>query len=404
MNGLRTSYFTLVIVCGIAVGLPCLSLARTWLVEKDGSGDSLVIQDAVDAAASGDTIRIGPGRYNNLVYATSAGWADSVRILVTQHELTIVGSGPETIIGQEASWTLEQGDHKGIVASDFWGNNILRVSDLRFENMRDAIFTSHENTSQALVIVAGCIFYNNLYSLALIGDMGVAEISDCDFSFMPFSGVHVIAWNQDNVRIDRCTFGLSDNRPWSQKSVSLINISNATIDNCSFLEGSTGLVAGLGGPVIVRNSLFDGQSNVAFYSDIMSNISVDNCRFRNQTRVFSSGAGNNQVTVKNSVVEDVSDCTALVSYIGSLTVNNCDLAAGTRGVVYVQDVPNCTTPEHFDMTGNYWGTSNLDSIPLFIRDQNDSAQACYTIDYEPILPIATPLEKESWGGVKALFR
>lgn len=38
--------------------------ARTWRVERDGSGDYTIIQDAVDAAASGDTIRIGPGRFD----------------------------------------------------------------------------------------------------------------------------------------------------------------------------------------------------------------------------------------------------------------------------------------------------------------------------------------------------
>jgi len=37
--------------------------ARTWLVEQDGSGEYTVIQDALDAAADGDSILIGPGFY-----------------------------------------------------------------------------------------------------------------------------------------------------------------------------------------------------------------------------------------------------------------------------------------------------------------------------------------------------
>jgi len=36
---------------------------RSWRVEKDGSGDFAVIQNAVDAAAPGDTVVVGPGRY-----------------------------------------------------------------------------------------------------------------------------------------------------------------------------------------------------------------------------------------------------------------------------------------------------------------------------------------------------
>ena len=45
----------------VAIGLLVLAVAssahgRTWHVEKDGSGDFTVIQDAVDAAADGDVI------------------------------------------------------------------------------------------------------------------------------------------------------------------------------------------------------------------------------------------------------------------------------------------------------------------------------------------------------------
>ena len=42
--------------------------AIAWRVEKDGSGDSVAIQDAVDASASGDTILIGAGRFTEIVY------------------------------------------------------------------------------------------------------------------------------------------------------------------------------------------------------------------------------------------------------------------------------------------------------------------------------------------------
>lgn len=40
--------------------------AATWRVEKDGSGDFMIIQQAVEAAADGDTIRIGAGRFDDV--------------------------------------------------------------------------------------------------------------------------------------------------------------------------------------------------------------------------------------------------------------------------------------------------------------------------------------------------
>jgi hypothetical protein len=76
-------------------------------VEKDGSGDYTIIQDAVDAAASGDTIRIGPGRFaeNNPTPCTT--YIPFVRIWVPQDVLTIIGAGPEeTIIGPVEPWDL----------------------------------------------------------------------------------------------------------------------------------------------------------------------------------------------------------------------------------------------------------------------------------------------------------
>jgi hypothetical protein len=48
------------------LGVVCdQGIGRTWSVEKDGSGDFSVIQDAVEAAAPGDTIQIGEGRFED---------------------------------------------------------------------------------------------------------------------------------------------------------------------------------------------------------------------------------------------------------------------------------------------------------------------------------------------------
>jgi hypothetical protein len=54
--------------------------AKTWIVAADGSGDYTKIQDAVDAASSGDLIIIRPGYYYQ-------------HFKITSKELTIVGSG-----------------------------------------------------------------------------------------------------------------------------------------------------------------------------------------------------------------------------------------------------------------------------------------------------------------------
>jgi len=117
-----------------------------------------------------------------------------------------------------------------------------------------------------------------------------------------------------------------------------------------------------------------------------------------------SVTGDNQIIITNSIITGVTDCSILLNDVGTLTVNNCNLAKGERGVVYVQDIPNCNIPTHLDFTNNYWGTDNPDSIQAWIRDHNDSNQACSIVDYEPFRGISTPVQEKSIGSIKAMFR
>ena len=52
--------------------------AVTWTVERDDSGDCAVVQDAINAAASGDSILIGPGRWgsNDVLLGVPVRYAD----------------------------------------------------------------------------------------------------------------------------------------------------------------------------------------------------------------------------------------------------------------------------------------------------------------------------------------
>lgn len=379
-------------------------LARTWVVERDGSGDFTIIQDAVDVAASGDTIQIGPGRFDEKHYVTSPGWSDSVRVHVTQHELTFIGSGPATIIGQVNLWEPEQGLHKGIATGDLWGNSILRVENLRFENMRDAIYTSYEGAGEDLVEIRNCSFYFNNYAIILYGDGGGVRIADCIFTYMAGVGLHIYGGWQRELVITGCTFQLLDSYLWGQDFLGLVGVKNALIEECDFLEGTSGASVTYGGQTTFRGCLFDGQTNVALYPSANSIVAVDSCTFRNQAVAMSSGTGDNQIAITNSVIESVADCSFLILDVGDFTVTHCDLAHGQRGVVWVMDNVPCTTIGYLDMANNYWGTDNVFELTSWIHDDTDSEDACYHVSFNPFLPQSTPTQKESLGGVKALFR
>ena len=89
----------LILILSVLIGASQAG-ASTIRVERDGSGDFLVIQDAVDAAASGDTILVGPGRYDEGSTVVTPGWTEFVRVLIPVEDLTIIGAGSDvTIIG-----------------------------------------------------------------------------------------------------------------------------------------------------------------------------------------------------------------------------------------------------------------------------------------------------------------
>lgn len=68
------------------VVMPVVGLAAVWVVHADGSGDFATLQDAIDAAESGDTILVGPGEHfgpfwietKNLILRSLDGPQDTV--------------------------------------------------------------------------------------------------------------------------------------------------------------------------------------------------------------------------------------------------------------------------------------------------------------------------------------
>jgi len=377
------------------------AVGRTWAVSKDGSGDFMVIQLAVDAAASGDTIRIGPGRFDEKQWVTCPGWSDSVRVLVPQEELTIIGSGPETIIGQVDPWDPEQGYHKGIVASDWWGNSTIRVENLHMENMRTALYTSH--TTPSIVVVRNCTFYANNNSIWLHSEGGVAQVTDCVFNHMQLNGRHVSGWSQTEFVMRRCTFRLWDVHHWPQGHIYLNGVQDAFIEDCDFYEGAGGAQLSMGSTGSIVDCVFDGQSNTGAFAGPGTTLSLEGCLFRNQTTMTRLYSGDTYLTARNCIVENVQYSSVKVSSVASLSFQNCDLAAGSQGAVWVDDCTQ-TPPMHLDFTNNYWGTDDPDSIQALIHDRHDSDDVCRYVDFEPYLDESTPVKTKSLSDLKSLFR
>ena len=114
---------------------------RTWCVEKDGSGDFTTIQPALDAAAPGDTVLIGPGRFIETHEVVTQGWTEDVYAEVSKDSISIIGAGAGvTLIGPEERSKQIDPQPKGIYGPSASDVNGCIIENLTVENIRDAIY------------------------------------------------------------------------------------------------------------------------------------------------------------------------------------------------------------------------------------------------------------------------
>ncbi len=140
-------------------------------VEKDGTGDFTVIQDAVDAASDGDIIQIGPGRFND--YFTDPPWGNFRVWVYGDKSLTFIGSSSEeTIIGPLVYGGVNQ--DWGIYCDA--GSENIRIEGIRFENLDRMAVVSYADFFE----MEYCVFETCRISCAIFGGQSTI-IEDCQF-------------------------------------------------------------------------------------------------------------------------------------------------------------------------------------------------------------------------------
>lgn len=392
---------TAILATLLAVAIP--ASGATLRVARDGSGEYAVIQAAVDAAASGDTILIGPGRYNEGATVTTPGWTEYVRVLIRQPELTLIGSGPgQTIIGPTTPWDLSQGGNRGIEAGSYWHSLRVHVSGIGFENMGYGI-----NGAEApdVMTIQGCRFYNNARSVRFYSG-GTLSISDSLFDQMPRNYQLMLAMLCDDVVVEHCQFALADSHYWIQTAVQLQSVSAATLTDCAFVGGDGGLsLIGVGAAVVDRchfhNQTAADPNRLGRGIEIAgSPANVIGCYFDMQTNALRIASSPN-VTVSQTVIEDVTDASIQFDDVNVLNVHDCVLARGAQYTIWQRSpcgAKSGTDIPHLDMTSNDWGTSSADSIAAWIRT------CTYVVDYVPFVGQPVSTKSTNWGDLKAQFR
>ena len=101
-------------------------------VEKDGTGDYTVIQDAVDAAEDGDTVLIGPGRYTE-VHDFEYYYGRITQVCITlEKSLSIIGAGRGVTVIEPVDAAKTQSDPGGIASRS--SDLDVFLSDFTIEN------------------------------------------------------------------------------------------------------------------------------------------------------------------------------------------------------------------------------------------------------------------------------
>jgi hypothetical protein len=397
-GALRIREFILAL-CLATVGTPTSATARTWRVERNGTGDFTTVQPAVDAAASGDTIRIGHGRFTEGHTVTCPGWTTTVRVLVNKPVLTLIGTGLGTSIGQVEDWDLSQGFHMGIVAGDYFGNQELHLRDLVIENAAYGL-----DAEGITLDVENCKFSGH-WNSAGVWHGPSAAFRNCSFQDGRRDAEHLIVEFADVLNLQNYDFSLSDHPEWPQRHFDAEYGTDVVIEDCRFTGGSGGAQSCNGANVQIRRCTFSSQDNYAISVCLGGNMVLEDCAFDDQNTPLLVGDDNANLFARRCQFSDVGGRMLAFGYAGTISIQDCDLARGAQGVVWVYDRDLSYPPiRTIDLTNNYWGTTEADSIRAWIRDANDSNLARFVVDYQPYESESTPTERTTWGAVKSLFR
>lgn len=384
----------------LALALP--ASAATWHVEQDGSGDFTTIQAAVDAAADGDVIAIGPGHYSDSMtyHGTYGDWEICV-LLDGSKSLSFVGAGSgATTVGPESPQVEDYTIGFGLLGTG-------EAYTVSFDELVVVNLFQGVQARGSRVQATNCHF-DNCYEGLYIGthSNGELTVTDCTFQGGSFIGVPTaIRSGAQWSAIERVEIA-----DWGT-GIHLLNNggSDSIIVDCLIDGGELGRIgiAISDGPsatvrdCIIRNQhnyglALGGAGTVTFYDNLF-----DNCGYAG---VELGGCAS--LTMVDNIIQASESC--------FFVAIPCDVQS-IHGNHFLRDVARdgyyVTTPSYFpwgpfyeDFTLNYWGTQDVDEISEWILDANDYPESGLYIVFEPIADGPVRVESRSWSDVKELFR
>jgi hypothetical protein len=365
-------------------------------VELDGSADFTNIQPAVEAAASGDTVLIGPGRFDQYFMYQAPGWSDWAVVGFGNKDLTFIGSGQGiTVIGPESSTSKI---YPGPIGIANIGDDSVSIEDLTIENTRLGIYfwsaALHVNNcmirnhiggihawATTFATITNCRFEHCDDSIVGFSRTTRMIVADCEF-YGPTMWLHIAAQGVEDVLVERCQF--HDARGAFQiDGVNCIGIMRDCIVHVSYGTPG-GPIAAISGAhlTIVDNELFGGEKQLM----------VSSATVVGSGNIFhgTDYPGGGYATIYGAMgVVDLHDNHIFMG----------DAHHVVRLDYYIQ-------PEliELDLRNNWWGTTDADTLAAWCLDEHDDPTLNVRTLYDPYHNGPVGNEDMSFGEVKAMYR
>ena len=345
-----------------------------WFVERDGSGDFAIIQEAVDAAASGDTIRIGPGLYEEVHLIESPYTNRYACVCIFDKTLHLIGAGQGATI-------LQPGFDFGVYAANEDGHSI-RFDDLTISGADYALLSENGNVKLKNCSITGCdsgvrVRYDNVI------------LHGCLFDQISYRSVG--ANDCESVRIKGCRTTESGGY------FSLTSCPGAEILECE-LEWRSGLYLILSSDVMIHDCDFH-VANCGVNFDRSSG-AVRDCSFWGMSG-RAIHVGSSDVHIKDNRIE-----TGYVDAItflndGAITASGNEISTTAYAVKVLgsPDLPD----RYLDFRNNDWGTTDPSEIAAKIWDGYDDSSLHAFVIYTPFTGSQVANEDLDWGAVKRLY-